>query len=34
MRVQMTDDTHIRLEMFGPGTRPTDFTSAAGAYAR
>ena len=34
MLVQMTDDTHIKLEVFGPGTRPADFTSAAGTYTR
>ena len=34
MLVQMTDDTHIKLEVFGPGPRPADFTTAAGTYTR
>ena len=32
MLVQMTDDTHIRMETFT--TRPSDFTAAAGTYSR
>lgn len=34
MLVEMTDDTHIRMETFQTTTPPTEFTGSAGTYAR
>ena len=34
MLVEMTDDTHIRMQTFPGATPPTDFTSSAGTYSR
>ncbi len=34
MLVQMTDDTHIRMEMFPPGDEPTDFTNLGQTLTR
>ena len=34
MLVQMTDDTHVRAEMFTAPTIPADFTNAARVFSR